>query len=142
MRLPNFVVEELQLLKVLEPLLSHLRSIMTVGRKKPEVKTHNIVFVPVGSEEQIWHVDDCLRKKAAEHRYFTILVQLNSIDENCGGTEVWSKDLCRGDLIRGRPGDAFVFPGSLLHRGRGNDGSSHRFFYYASFAHENDNNSY
>jgi hypothetical protein len=33
MRLPNFVVEELQLLKVLEPLLSHLRSIMT-GRYK------------------------------------------------------------------------------------------------------------
>ena len=43
--------------------------------------------------------------------------------------------------IRGRPGDAFVFPGSLLHRGRGNDGNSHRFFYYASFSSEIDKNS-
>ena len=78
----------------------------------------------------------------------------------------------RGDLIRGRPGDAFVFPGklthlsyitsfflqqqksnsltnygqlliligSLLHRGRGNDGHTHRFFYYASYAVDVDGN--
>jgi hypothetical protein len=29
-----------------------------------------------------------------------------------------------------------------LHRGRGNEGNSHRFFYYASFSSETDNNSY
>ena len=53
MRIPEFVVEELQLERVLEPLLVHLRSIMTVGRKVPELRTHNIVFVPVGSKEQV-----------------------------------------------------------------------------------------
>lgn len=72
--------------------------------------------------------------------------------------EVWSYKLDRGDLvgcklsilfdrsmfisstgvhllqIRMRPGDALVFSGSLLHRGLGNQGNTHRFFYYASFA--------
>ena len=48
---------------------------------------------------KIWHVDDCVRKKGQQERYFTVLIQLNSIDENCGGTEVWSKELCRGDLV-------------------------------------------
>ena len=38
------------------------------------------------------------------------------------------------EQIRARPGDALVFHGSLLHRGHANNGSSHRFFYYASFA--------
>ena len=49
---------------------------------------------------QIWHVDDCVRKKGLQHRYFTVLIQLNMIDDNCGGTEVWSKDQNRGDLVR------------------------------------------
>ena len=53
MRIPEFVVEELKLEKVLEPLLVHLRSIMTVGKKPPVLRTHNIVFVPVGSKEQV-----------------------------------------------------------------------------------------
>ena len=71
--------------------------------------------------------------------------QLNHIDALCGGTEIWYKDKSlpgggRGDLIRGRPGDAFVFPGSLLHRGIGNEGLSHRFFYYASYAVGSDTN--
>ena len=43
-----------------------------------------------------------MRKKGLQHRYFTVLIQLNMIDENCGGTEVWSKDLHRGDLVRTR----------------------------------------
>ena len=43
--------------------------------------------------------------------------------------------------IRGRPGDAFVFNGSLWHRGYTNLGFSHRFFYYASFACRPDVNS-
>jgi hypothetical protein len=107
--------------------------------KKAQLRTHNVVFCPVGSETQIWHVDDCNRKQGLPHRYFTILVQLNHIDALCGGTEIWLKNKelpggGRGDLIRGRPGDAFVFPGSLLHRGVGNQGLSHRFFYYASYA--------
>lgn len=53
MRIPEFVVEKLKLTSVLEPLLSRLRSIMAVGKKVPELRTHNIVFVPVGSKEQV-----------------------------------------------------------------------------------------
>ena len=53
MRLPEFVIEQLKLKEVLEPLLTHLRSIMIVGKKVPELRTHNIVFVPVGSHEQV-----------------------------------------------------------------------------------------
>jgi hypothetical protein len=53
MRIPEFVVEKLKLTSVLEPLLNHLRSIMAVGKKVPELRTHNIVFVPVGSKEQV-----------------------------------------------------------------------------------------
>ena len=33
-----------------------------------------------------------------------------------------------------------IFAGSLLHRGRGNDGFTHRFFYYASYAVDMDGN--
>ena len=51
--LPEFVVDQLKLKDVLEPLLALLRSIMSVGKKKPELRTHNIVFVPVGSQEQV-----------------------------------------------------------------------------------------
>ena len=53
MRIPDFVVEELKLSTILEPLLSLLRSIMTVGKRAPELQTHNVVFVPVGSKEQV-----------------------------------------------------------------------------------------
>ena len=53
MRIPDFVVEELKLSTILEPLLLLLRSIMTVGKRAPELQTHNIVFVPVGSKEQV-----------------------------------------------------------------------------------------
>ena len=53
LRIPDFVVDELKLTTVLEPLLSLLRSIMTVGKKAPELQTHNVVFVPVGSKEQV-----------------------------------------------------------------------------------------
>lgn len=59
MRIPEFVVEELKLEKVLEPLLVHLRSIMTVGKKPPVLRTHNIVFVPVGSKEQVGSGVEC-----------------------------------------------------------------------------------
>lgn len=33
------------------------------------------------------------------HSYFTILIHLNSIDDLCGGTEIWSKALKRGDMV-------------------------------------------
>jgi hypothetical protein len=35
-----------------------------------------------------------------KQQYFTILVQLNPVDELCGGTEIWSNELNRGDLVR------------------------------------------
>lgn len=126
------MVRELQLEVLLEPILSRLRTIMSPHRT-PLIRTHNIIFAPVGSESQTWHFDDS-RKKGKYHSYFTVLIHLNSIDDLCGGTEIWSQSLKRGDLIRGRPGDAFVFNGSLLHRGQGNRGFTHRWFYYASFS--------
>jgi len=131
MRLPDDLVKELRLAEKLEPILELLRPIM--GTPEPQIRTHNIVFVPVGSGHQRWHADDTLNQ-LKKQRYFTILIHLNITDELGGGTEVWSKALKRGDLVRGRPGDAFVFNGTLLHRGQGNSGKRHRLFYYASFA--------
>ena len=43
---------------------------------KAQLRTHNVVFCPVGSESQMWHVDDCNRNRGQPHRYFTILVQV------------------------------------------------------------------
>jgi hypothetical protein len=56
LRIPDFVVDELKLTTVLEPLLSLLRSIMTVGKRAPTLQTHNVVFVPVGSKEQVANI--------------------------------------------------------------------------------------
>jgi len=131
MRLPDYVVENLGIVKLLQPILDKLATIM--GTPAPTLRTHNVVFSPVGSEGQDWHVDDTIRQ-GKHHRYFTILIHLNSIDDKCGGTEIWSELLQRSDLVRGRPGDAFVFNGSMMHRGKGNEGRAHRFFYYASFS--------
>ena len=112
MKIPDFVIEQLQLNQILEPVLERLRSIMTTPI--PQIRTHNLVFVPVGCEPQAWHCDDTLKSRI--YRYFTILIHLNPIDSMCGGTELWEKSVRRGDMVRGRPGDAFVFNGSLLHR--------------------------
>ena len=71
LRIPDFVVDELKLTTVLEPLLSLLRSIMTVGKKAPTLQTHNVVFVPVGSEEQV-------RKT-----FFVILLFGEIVDAQC-----------------------------------------------------------
>lgn len=131
LKLPDFVVQALKLNEVLNPLLEKLRTIMG---SEPQLRTHNVVFAPVGSKAQQWHTDDSIMKQRRPYRYFTILIHLNSLDSKCGGTEVWSDKLNRGDLIRARPGDALIFSGSLLHRGLGNQGYTHRFFYYASFA--------
>jgi hypothetical protein len=193
LRLPQFVVDQLQLDAVLGPILEKLSSVM--GTPAPQVRTHNVVFVPVGSKPQKWHVDDTVRE-GKTHRYFTILIHLNSLDSCCGGTEMWIEKQQCGDMVsesvsecdcwvglgchlfacmfddiscwfalllfylnkwfynvksnqrmlllflqvRSRPGDAFVFNGSLLHRGQANLGKVHRFFYYASFACKADTN--
>ena len=137
LRLPEFVIEELGLNRLLEPILTRLVTIM--GNPAPQLRTQNVVFVPVGSPAQPWHADDCMHD-LKHYRYFTILIHLNIIDENCGGTEIWSKKTQRGDMVRNRPGDAFVFHGSLQHRGQANVGFSHRLFYYASFACRQDQN--
>lgn len=137
MKLPDFVVDQLDLVKVLQPVLDLLETIMSTP--KPQLRTHNVVFVPIGSKPQKWHIDDAANDRKL-HKYFTILVHLNSLDSNSGGTEVWMEKQQCGDLLRARPGDALVFNGSLMHRGHANDGKGHRFFYYASFACKRDNN--
>jgi len=129
MRIPDFVIEQLGLMEKLQPILDRLKSIM--GTPTPQIRTQNIVFAPVGSAAQEWHIDDA---KCKAHRYFTILIHLNPLDEKCGGTELYCKKVMKGDMVRNRPGDAFIFNGSLLHRGQSNDGETHRLFYYASFA--------
>lgn len=97
MKLPVYVVEALQLEALLQPTLELLRTIMPTS-PAPVLRTHNVVFVPVGTPEQEWHVDDSLRE-GKKHSYFTVLIHLNSIDEKCGGTEIWSKKLKRGDMV-------------------------------------------
>jgi len=124
MKLPDWVVEELQIPKLLEPILERLKTIM--GTPVPCVRTHNVVFAPVGSPAQAWHMDDSMQE-GKRFRYFTVLIHLNPIDDECGGTEIWSRKTQRGDMIRGRPGDAFVFHGSLMHRGQCNNGYATHF---------------
>lgn len=149
------MVDQLGLEKVLQPVLDLLETIMSTP--KPQLRTHNVVFVPIGSKPQKWHIDDVANDRKL-HKYFTILVHLNSLDSNSGGTEIWMEKQQCGDLVsewcsallpviylcsvqlRARPGDALVFNGSLMHRGHANNGKGHRFFYYASFACKRDNN--
>lgn len=101
MPLPLYVVEELNLLEHLEPILSRLSSIM-LPSPVPKIKTHNIIFAPVGSACQQWHADDVLYRPSAngKHRYFTILIHLNPINSNCGGTEIYNKQSKTYDMVR------------------------------------------
>lgn len=46
LRLPDYVIEQLGLVEALQPILSRLETIM--GTPKPQLRTHNVVFVPVG----------------------------------------------------------------------------------------------
>lgn len=46
LRLPDYVVESLRLEELLQPITSRLESIM--GHPKPRLRTHNVIFVPVG----------------------------------------------------------------------------------------------
>jgi hypothetical protein len=43
-------------------------------------------------------VDDSMVQRK-QHRYFTVLVNLNPLDAYCGGTEVWIDKLKKGDLV-------------------------------------------
>lgn len=45
-----------------------------MGNPVPQLRTHNIVWVPIGSPQQNWHYDDRSTKELKRHRYFTILV--------------------------------------------------------------------
>lgn len=65
----------------------------------PKLRTHNIVFAPIGSKAQSWHVDDSMRSRNNIYSYFTVLIHLNPIDDKCGGTEIWSKNLKRSDMV-------------------------------------------
>jgi len=46
LRLPDYVIEQLGLVEALQPILTRLEGIM--GTPKPQLRTHNVVFVPVG----------------------------------------------------------------------------------------------
>lgn len=46
LRLPDFVIDQLGLVAALQPILSLLETCM--GCPKPQLRTHNVVFVPVG----------------------------------------------------------------------------------------------
>ena len=69
-----------------------------MGPREPRIRTHNIMFVPVGCKNQTWHIDDRKPTNPKYSKYFTILVQLNEIDDACGGTELYDsqtkKDSC------------------------------------------------
>lgn len=95
LKLPDFVVEQLHLRERLEPILEKLRTVMG---STPKLRTHNVVFVPVGSKSQEWHCDQSMVQKRP-FRYFTILIHLNSLDNRCGGTEIWIDSLNKGDLV-------------------------------------------
>ena len=90
-------MESLNIMQKIEPILKILREIM--GPRTPHIRTHNVMFAPVGSEAQTWHYDDSVRRSNV-YRYFTILVPLNPIDDDCGGTEIWSDSLKRSDMVR------------------------------------------
>lgn len=89
MKLPSFVIEQLEISNLLEPILSYLRRIMT---KNPIIQTQNIVCVPIGSPTQNWHYDfaENLNHFEEAQSYYTILIHLNHLDEQCGGTEIWN----------------------------------------------------
>jgi|688.fasta_scaffold1139751_1 hypothetical protein len=100
MKLPTFVVEKLALPMYLEPILSYLRGIMMRTPALPILRTHNIVKVPrEGSMEQDWHYDHPFGDHATKHSYFTLLIPLNSIDKECGGTEIYLESPKRSKLV-------------------------------------------
>jgi len=93
MKLPSYVVEQLKLPVILEPILGFLRTLMP-NSSRPFLRTHNIVFVPVDSPTQPWHYDH----DSEDDSYFTILINL-TFPKNCGGTEIWNESLQREELV-------------------------------------------
>lgn len=92
-KLPRYVIEQLKLSTILEPILSDLRTLMPIS-SRPILRTHNVVFVPVNSPSQPWHYDH----DSKENSYFTILINL-ALGKNCGGTEIWNETSQRGSLV-------------------------------------------
>ncbi len=73
-----------------------------LGKKSPKLRTHNIIYVPVGAKEQNWHTDDDSNiEKEGFYKYFTILIHLNPISVDCGGTEI-SLDYETSQTVRKR----------------------------------------
>lgn len=75
--LPKFVVDKLDLPGLLAPITEKLCAVMG-QTPPPQLRTHNIVLAPIGSMAQQWHCDDTM-SKLQNHRYFTILIALNTI---------------------------------------------------------------
>lgn len=73
---PSFVVNDLRLNEILEPILSRLRTVMG-HHPEPEIRTHNIVFAPVGSAAQEWHCDDSFRKGKTPRCVITSTPRIN-----------------------------------------------------------------
>lgn len=138
MALPRFLVDELRLEERLAPLIARLRNVAR-KRPSPDFRTHDLVRVPAGGMDQRWHMDHAEKEGTRRYGYFTILVGLNKIPPECGGTQIRTGS---GNVtIVLRPGDALVFHGSLLHRGLGNGSKdTDRYFYYASFSSVEDEN--
>jgi hypothetical protein len=106
LKIPDYVVKQLNLEELLLPIISRLHGIMK--KSNAVIRTHNVVFAPIGSPPQNWHVDDTLAgSKGASalqgsitgkrYNYFTILIHLNPIDDMCGGTEIWGHN--SGDMV-------------------------------------------
>ena len=60
-KIPKFVIDELQLEKLLDPILLKLKTIMSPHRT-PQLRTHNIILAPIGSDSQSWHYDDSMKQ--------------------------------------------------------------------------------
>ena len=57
-KIPDYVIADIGIDTLLEPILSRLRTLMVMN-PKPILRTHNVVFVPVGSYAQQWFDCDC-----------------------------------------------------------------------------------
>ena len=80
MKIPDFVIDSLDLNKLLDGIVAKLETIMgretlpclhllqrmiscftlSQGKPRPQIRTHNIVYVPIGTRPQAWHMDDTL----------------------------------------------------------------------------------
>jgi ectoine hydroxylase-related dioxygenase (phytanoyl-CoA dioxygenase family) len=126
MTMPMAFVKKLDLPEVLKPLTTQLSHVMR-KEPKPELQTWNIIHVPPGCDEQELHFDD--EERHDDNRYVTILVSLNSIPKESGGTYFE-----KFGTVQTRPGDALVFTGNLSHKGTANTSNISRYFFYATYS--------